>query len=358
MKAVVRTTVSSPFDFFESRAAISISPIEKAEVEVGDTFDVQGLTNNLAAQSYDWFLDNKAFKTGYTLDQYTSADLLYEELDDQCFFTRYITGDLVSGVPGTDLGQRTIWLTIPNLPTAVYPIETLVKQTSEHGKITFYHVPYEVNTGYAGGTVETIITNGPPNRIYLVGSFAAAADTNGTGRIHRIRTSSTMAKGEGTIPTAAQRYIHFEGWNTQENLRRFHFQSDVRGALGTTLEHQDAAKYYYHLALPTPTPIPPTPPPTPVPTAYHYSYYNFSGYEVTGLQDYITEKKSQMTLEAEPEDSSSDAISVEDRGPFAFGGSRLVDQKHLDIFMEPENENGIHPNNMLRLGTTFREVRK
>jgi len=355
-------------EFPEPRVAFTVtgSPAMTTDtLEVGSEYTFSTVTNALPAAiaSYQWDFQGKAFQTA-DHDVYDSSDLLTAAQKTTAnVTTKFITGEK-SLVANTDLGTRTVQLTVTDTSQTLWtstlrPYLLVNKVNNVKAKVTFYYVPYEANGWFSGQADLAIqILDGPssqgltyPCTLYSEPVFAAAARLNGTGKLYRIRTvSGSKESGDDNSTSPSLQYIKYCGDTTNWN---FHFVDGVFGGISPpgggnhALQHQDAARYHF---------------------GTHRSYYNRSNYRVVGLYNYVEGAgnvvRSQMVGESSVQPcliTAGEQVSVWDSGPFALNNDPaivLIDEKHLDLYMAPQGSAGIDPRNMDRLGTVFLKVSK
>jgi hypothetical protein len=185
-------------------------------------------------------------------------------------------------------------------------------------KITFYCVPHEGLTDFTGDAVDSAIIGN--TTYYFVPNFLYKLRLNGTGAPYRIRTTYGMAKEEGDSPSAGQKYIKYFN-------EVYTFQPAV------SVSSQDAAKFFWNQTAPT--------------SNTWRSYYNGipsnpSSYRVHGIQSWVDDHGDDFTVGDKPKTFTSDLITVKDGGPFSQMAEKVgEDQKHLDIFLEPDGTAGI-----------------
>jgi hypothetical protein len=358
---------------FAPRLAISLSGMawaEKAglELEVGTPFTAMDRQQNLGftPDNFKWDFRKKVFKD-IDKDVYTSTDLLGDAsgiVNVEHPVGRYITG-AKSSAPNTDLGPVTASLTASDSENHSASASLDFELVVNNAEITFYYTPYEWQYRNLDEDPETTVsvkstTSTQTTNIFTFASFLTQADTEGNGRLYRIRTAANMDFTSGTVPTANQKYI----W---KNGNHWEFSSIAKNSMEQQLTVGTAARF----EVPVGTSGGP-----------HYSYYNWSTYVVHDLKQEVDVKLAECLRQAnsfvgsnnpyrqtaKPFQSSS--VTIKDTGPFDHVKENVTEKHnprdlgHLDIYLEEaDTEYGISEDSFVIIddsnwNTTGRKVTK
>jgi hypothetical protein len=362
------------FTFDEPAVAIRINGGFPVEMETDTSFTFDHIQHNTTVSNETWDFYRRAYK-----NQPEATDFVYQPSQELSPLTGFSSGNAkfpsgskaINSPASTPLGLRKYRLsyTDGNQQAQTTP-DHRVNLVVGSARITFYYDVYEYrcrNTSDPAATQmedATVGTGANAHTYSFAKVFLQDVRREGWGRIYRIRANSGMGFSEGEEPENENSYLGYSN-NT------FTFSAASLGSRDNPLKSQTAARLEYDFR---PTGFPEN-------DRDFRSVYNYGSHVAVGLKEAVNARIQYCVdhdIADRPKIFTSDILDVQDKGSFnIFSNSSVIpdpdtgaviiaqgrnaEERHLDVFLEGESDEGISQDaldQMMHSSTSGKKIMK